>query len=61
MNRPTDECGGDRYSRDLAPHDLYYSNDWQVLEQDALNPGTGLQNVADQYVWRLPAQAKKRI
>ena len=35
----------------LAPRDLYYSSQWQVIQETANDPNTGTSQVADQYVW----------
>jgi uncharacterized delta-60 repeat protein/RHS repeat-associated protein len=35
----------------LSPRDLYYSSQWQVIQEDANNPVTGTMQTADQYVW----------
>ncbi|MGD0463220.1 MAG: RHS repeat-associated core domain-containing protein [Tepidisphaeraceae bacterium] len=37
----------------LAPRDLYYSKDWQVLEERAVYPDSGNVQPVNQYVWGL--------
>jgi RHS repeat-associated protein len=35
----------------IPPTDLYYSNQWQVLEEDVEDPTPGVEQAAIQYVW----------
>ena len=49
--RSLTQNGTGRILANLAPRDLYYSSQWQVLEERAMNADTGTLQVNDQNVW----------